>query len=159
MPTVLSTKKLSKPQKQLLLNSGIGLVEYDSITIQFADFYSGQDPIENAIITSKNSAIAVINRKILIQNCFCVGEKTASLLQKHHYNIQETANYGKELAEVISQKYRDKNFTFFCGNQRREELPSILRDENVIFQEIEVYQTVINQKQFDREFELSLIHI
>lgn len=153
MPTVLSTKKLSKPQKQLLQNSGIDLVEYNSISIQFNDFDPGQEPIDNAIITSKNSANAIIYRKIQIKNCFCVGEKTASLLQKQQYKIQETADYGRDLAEVISEKYRDESFTFFCGNKRREELPSILIEKNVRFREVEVYKTEINRKQFDREFE------
>ncbi len=153
MPTVLSTKKLTTSQKQLLLNSGIGLVEYNSISIQFNDFDPGQESIDNAIITSKNSANAIIDRNIQIKNCFCVGEKTAFLLQKHQYKIQETADYGMYLAEVISEKYRDENFTFFCGNKRREELPSILKEKNVRFKEVEVYKTEINRKHFDREFE------
>lgn len=153
MPRVLSTKKLSKPQKQLLLNSGIALVEYDAISILFNDFYPGQEFIENAIITSKNSAEAIIKHNIKIGNCFCVGEMTVSLLQSYQYNIIETADYGKNLAEVISDKYKDENFTFFCGNKRREELPFILKKNNVRFKEVEVYRTEINQKHFNGEFD------
>ena len=153
MPTVLSTKKLSKPQKQLLLNSGIGLVEYNAISIQFSDFKIDPEPLENAIITSQNSAKAILAKKIRIKNCFCVGEKTASLLQNHQSKISEVAIYGKDLAKVITEKYADKNFTFFCGNKRREEIPSILKKKNVELKEIEVYKTEINQKQFYQEFD------
>ena len=151
--TVLSTKKLSLSQKNLFLNSGLSLVEYDAINIEFLDFEFPESEIKNAIITSKNTAKAIIERKLSIQNCFCVGEKTAGFLKNHNFNIREIADYGKDLAEIITKKYRDEKFYFFCGNRRREELPSVLKKESIDFKEFEVYKTRLNKQNFPQEFD------
>ena len=153
MSTVLSTKKLSLSQKQLLLNAGIGLVEYDAIQIEFIDFETDTQAFKNAVITSKNTAKAILKKDLKIENCFCVGEKTASFLKENNFNIAEIADYGVNLAQIIVGEYPNENFVFFCGNERREELPAILKKNNVNFDEIEVYKTNLKPKQFEREFE------
>jgi len=153
MATVLSTKKLSQSQKQLLLNAGIGLVEYDAIQIESIDFKTGTQTFQNAVITSKNTAKAILKKDLTIGNCFCVGEKTANFLEENNFNIAEIADYGLDLAQIIAGKYPKENFTFFCGNERRDELPAILTENNVNFDEIEVYKTSLNPKQFERKFE------
>jgi len=153
MSTVLSTKKLSLSQKQLLLNAGIGLVEYDAIQIEFIDFKTDNRAFKNAVITSKNTAKAILKKDLKIENCFCVGEKTASFLKENNFNIAEIADYGVNLAQIIIGKYPKENFVFFCGNERREELPAILKKNSVNFDEIEVYKTSLKPKQLDREFE------
>ena len=84
-PTVLSTKKLSTNQKELLLNAGLSLVEYDAIKIEFQSLPALISSVENAIITSKNAAKVVIKEKLQIKNCFCVGDKTAALLENNGY--------------------------------------------------------------------------
>lgn len=152
MPTVLSTKKLTEPQRSLLLQAGIGLVEYNAIAIEEVDFKAGEK-IENAIITSQNAVKALIDNKVLIENCFCVGEKTKEQLEANGYQVEVVVNYGKELAEIIVQNYADKKFTFFCGNLRRDELPELLTKNKVDFTEIEVYKTILKPKKFERSFD------
>ncbi|MDT0675302.1 uroporphyrinogen-III synthase [Autumnicola musiva] len=151
MPTILSTKVLSPSQKQLILNSGIGFVEYDAIKIDFTDFEVPS--VVNAIITSKNAANAILKKNISVQNCFCVGEKTSGLLKSSGFDIAETSDYGRDLANIIIEKYSDENFTFFCGNKRRDEIPSVLKEHNIAFKEIEVYKTSLNFQQFQQEFD------
>lgn len=151
--TVLSTKKLSLSQKNLFLNSGLSLVEYNAIKIEFLDFDLPKKEIKNAIITSKNSAKSIIERQLKIHNCFVVGKKTADFLKSHNFNISEVSDYGRDLAKIISEKYRDEKFIFFCGNLRREELPSLLKGEGIEFQEVEVYKTSLNKQSFLQEFE------
>ncbi|HZJ35546.1 MAG TPA: uroporphyrinogen-III synthase [Gillisia sp.] len=153
MSTVLSTKKLSLSQKLLLLNAGIGLVEYDAIQIEFIDFKTGTRAFKNAVITSKNTAKAILKKDLKIENCYCVGEKTAAFLKENNFNIAEIADYGINLAQIIIEKYPNENFAFFCGNERRDELPAILKKNNVKFEELEVYKTSLKPKQFEREFE------
>lgn len=152
MQTVLSTKRLEPHQKQLLLNSGIALVEYDAIKINFLNFEVAAK-IENGVITSKNAAKAIIKKQLEIENCFCVGNKTSELLRNKGYNIKEIADCGKELAEIITAEYPEKDFFFFCGNLRREEMPFMLKENNIELQEIEVYQTLPNLRRFEQEFE------
>ncbi|MGM0933577.1 MAG: uroporphyrinogen-III synthase [Bacteroidota bacterium] len=151
--TVLSTKKLSSSQKNLFLNTGLSLVEYDAIKIEFLDFEFPKKEIKNAIITSQNTAKVIIKKQLQIQNCFCVGEKTAGFLKKHNFNIREVSDYGSDLAKIITEKYRDEKFIFFCGNLRREELPSVLKEEGIEFQEVEVYKTSLNKQSFPQEFD------
>ncbi len=151
--TILSTKTLSSSQKNLLLNANLQFVEYNAIKIEFLDFHSTKTILENAIITSKNSAKAILDKQIEITNCFCVGDKTAASLQENGYFVKETANYGSELGTVIAEKYREEKFSFFCGNKRRPELPSILKENKVDFEEIEVYKTSLNFRDFEQEFD------
>lgn len=151
--TVLSTKKLTPTQKNLLLNTGLSLVEYNAIAIEFRDFHLKDELVKNAIITSKNAAKAVVKKGLKPQNCFCVGEKTAIFLKKNNFQIAEQENYGKDLAKKIISEYSEENFTFFCGNLRREEIPSTLKKHGVKFKEIEVYKTSLNLQEFQQEFQ------
>lgn len=153
MPTVLSTKLLEPHQKQLLLNAGISLVDYNAIKIEFIDFDFSGKPIKNAIITSKNAAKAIIRKNLIIENCFCVGEKTALFLKENNYPVTEIADYGTSLAHIITKKYAEENFVFFCGDKRREELPSILKESSIALEEIQVYKTLLNLKKFQQEFD------
>lgn len=152
MRTVLSTKKLAVHQKQLILNTGIGLVEYDAIKTEFLNFEVPCN-LNNCIITSKKAVKAVIKKGIEGCNYFCVGEKTSELLRENNFNVAETANYGKDLAKIIVEKYPEEDFTFFCGDQRREKLPSLLREHRVKLTEVIIYKTSLNPKIFQQEFD------
>ena len=156
MPTVLATKILEPHQKHLLLNAGISLVEYNAIKIEFIAFDPGTKLIKNAILTSKNAARAIIRKNLIVENCFCVGEKTASFLKENKFPITEIADYGTALATIITKKYPDEKFSFFCGDKRREELPSILKENSIDLEEIQVYKTLLNPKKFQQEFECVL---
>lgn len=153
MPGILSTKKLAPNQKELLLNSGISLVEYDAIKISSHDFSIDHRNIPNAIFTSKNAVKALQHTDMQIDNCFCVGEKTLALLEERGYKVVENADNSADLAQKIIQKHSDKHFIFFSGNKRRDELPQLLKTNNISFEEIHVYKTSLNLKKFETEFD------
>jgi len=153
MPTVLSTKKLAVNQRELLLNSGIGLVEYNAIAIEFPEFDLKEDYIQNAIFTSKNAIRAIENKKLSIENCFCVGEKTASLALEKGFKIIEKADYAEDLGLKIIKKHSKKEFYFFCGNNRLDKLPELLNTNKITYTEIKVYKTELNLKKFESEFD------
>ncbi|MFD1094444.1 uroporphyrinogen-III synthase [Salegentibacter chungangensis] len=153
MPSLLSTKKLAKNQKELLLNTGLSLVEYDAIKIEFPDFEVEVQKIENAIFTSRNAVKAILEKNMEIRDCFCVGRKTEDLLKKHNFKVLETAHYGKDLAELIVKNYKDRSFHFFSGNKRRDELPEILKKNDVNLNETQVYKTSLNIQKIDRDFD------
>lgn len=152
MHTVLSTKKLEPHHVNLLLNKGIALVEYNAIKIDLLGFEISS-PVENAIITSKNAARAIIRQKVSITNCFCVGEKTSAFLKDRGYNVVEIQHYGAALAREIVERYSTEKFTFFCGDNRREELPSILKEKLIELQEIVVYKSRLAPRKFQQEFD------
>ena len=152
MATVLSTKRLSVSQKQLLLGAKIGLVEYNAINIEFLPFSSNIGMAENAIITSKN-AFKAIQGKVKIEKAFVVGSKTAALLQKNHIEVTEIADNASALAKKIIENHRNKHFIFFCGNKRRDELPFQLKQHKITFEENQVYKTSLNFAEFKQEFD------
>ncbi len=154
--TVLSTKKLSVNQKELLLNRGIGLVERDFISIVPLPFEIYDIP-ENLIFTSKNTVRAILDHPLKKQlqqkNIYCVGEKTAEFLTKNGFSISRSANYGSDLASEIINDFREEEFLFFCGKRRLDELPKRLSDARVKHTEIEVYDTQPISKKIDRIFD------
>ncbi|HLA54692.1 MAG TPA: uroporphyrinogen-III synthase [Flavobacterium sp.] len=141
---ILSTKKLQPNQKQFLLNAGFSVIEADFISIQDKDF-TFSNITGNLIFTSQNAVRAVSDhpdvQQIRRNPVFCVGQKTADLLDTLGFTVQESADNAASLAKIITADYALEKFTFFCGNIRREELPEMLKIANVDFNEIEVYQT------------------
>lgn len=158
MNSVLSTKILTPEQKKPLLNNGFGLVEHDFISVESIDFKMPEN-VENGIFTSQNAVKTIQNSALRqaqddrIQNCYCVGEKTKKLLEENGINVIAFADYGKDLAKIIVEKYADRKFIFFCGNRRRDEMPSILKKNKVSFEEIEVYKTFLTPKKFEQTFD------
>ncbi len=150
--TILSAKKLTTSQKELLLNARIGFVEYDPIRIEFLEV-EVENEIQNAIFTSKNAVKAIQNAEINIQNCFCVGSTTKKILEENGHNVIETAQNATELAEIIVKKYKKESFLFFCGNLRRNELPEYLNQNNVNLNEQIVYKTHQTSIKFNRSFD------
>lgn len=149
---ILSTKKLEESQKQLLLNADISFVEADFIKPDPIEFECPPH-IKNAIFTSKNAVKTVLKKNIKIDNCFCVGDKTEALLEKNGFTVAEKAYQAKALAEKIIKNHADKDFIFFCGDKRREELPEFLKKYNINLLEIEVYKTELNSKQIEGNFD------
>lgn len=158
-PTILSTRQLTAVQRKSLIVSGVSLVEYDAIDINFLDFElpeSGQ----NAIFTSQNAVRAVFrnnSQKIKtaspFYSCFCVGEKTKALLEKNGQKVVKMSKNAKELGNFIAKYHQKESFLFFSGNLRREELPNILKKENIDLFEIKSYKTELNPVIFGQNFD------
>ncbi len=153
MPRVLSTKILAQNQKELLLNAGMSIVEYDAIKIKFPEFPLEENKIKNAIFSSKNAVKAIEKKALNIENCFCVGTKTSALLREKGFHVKETAENSEKLAQIIVEKYGDEKFIFFCGNNRRDELPEILKKNTVSLKEIEVYNSFQDPWKFESKFD------
>ncbi len=156
MKTVLSTKVLTLAQKELYLNSGLGLVEYDALHIEHMDVSVPLDA-RNYIFTSKNAVKVFLSQTESADrsnfNMFCVGSKTAHLLEEMGFNVIKIEENASKLAHFIAKNHKNERFLFLCGNQRRPELPELLNKYNVQYDEIEVYKTQLTPKAFNREFD------
>ena len=150
MLRVLSTKKLLLNQRELLLNAGVSFVNYDALVINTVPFKIPEG-IENCIITSQNGAKSLTEFE-RDTNCFVVGKKTASHLSKNGQKVMKTARNGAELARFIVKNYKNEHFFYFCGKQRRDEIPTILSESNVSYKEIITYETKLNPQSFEQEF-------
>ncbi|MEM9076845.1 MAG: uroporphyrinogen-III synthase [Bacteroidota bacterium] len=160
MKTVLSTRILTLSQKELLLNSGVGFVEYDALHIALLDFEI-PNKAEHIIVTSKNGAKSFVKAFKAISNTsskdkyrfYCVGEKTQRFLEESGFSVVETYSSASELGVSIVSKYKTNRFIFISGNWRRDEIPDILSKNNIRYVEIKGYTTSFNTKRFDAAFD------
>ncbi len=141
---ILSTKKLQVNQKQFLLNAGFSVIEADFIQIKNQPF-EFNNINETLIFTSQNAVHAILENKeveeLKNKTVFCVGLKTKALLEENGFKVEAYTGYAADLAEIIALVYSDLSYTFFSGNLRRDTLPELLKENGIIFNEIEVYQT------------------
>lgn len=156
IPTVLSTKKLARNQKELLLNAGIGFVEANFISIRPLPYNLNFIP-QNIIFTSRNAVKIILEAKekeeLQKRKFFCVGQKTAEYLRKNNFEVCATADYGTQLAQKIIEDHSEEEFLFLCGRNRRDELPEELKSVGVQLSEVEVYETQLTPRRFERQFE------
>ena len=154
---VLSTKKLSLAQQELILNSGIAFVDYNVIKIEFLDFLV-TNWTKNVIFSSKNAVRSFLKNSRYTHTysnlrCFCVGEKTAALIEENGLKVKKMAKNSKELANFIQNSYKNEDFTYFCGNLRRDELPSALKLAEITLFEVKTYETKLNPVKFDQKWD------
>ena len=120
MKNILSTKKLSTVQKDQLLQQGVCVVDYDAISVTFLDF-DVPEVIDNAIFTSQQAVRSFLEKSqgfLSIKNCFCVGQKTKSLLEENGLKVIEIDQNAEELAQNIAKNYKKSDFYYFCGTIR-----------------------------------------
>lgn len=75
---------------------------------------------------------------------YTMGTTTRQLVSEYfgEHSIAGTANSAAELATLIVEEIDTDEVIFFCGDQRRDELPAILRSNHIEVYEIEVYNTI-----------------
>lgn len=119
-------------------------MDYDAISIKFRDV---QIPagFEFLIFTSKNAVRAFLKQtaKGGLQNlsCFCVGEKTRALLEANGLKVLFSAGKALDLARYLAKEHHNNRMLFICGNQRRDELPTLLHEHQMALTELVVYDT------------------
>jgi uroporphyrinogen-III synthase len=104
------------------------------------------------VFTSMNAVEAVWNHldnKPLDWKIFCIGTATQKLVAEEFdgKSIVGTADSATELADAIIAEKNIGEVAFFCGDQRRHELPEKLSTHNIKVNEVEVYKTFqLNEK-------------
>ncbi|MER3497401.1 MAG: uroporphyrinogen-III synthase [Chitinophagaceae bacterium] len=109
------------------------------------------------IFTSMNAVEAVAAQQEEQQpdwKIYCIGNTTRQLAEKYFGEecIAGFANSAAELAEQIVEDYDGDEIIFFCGDQRREELPDILKKHQIDFNEIVVYETLQQPKRIQKKY-------
>lgn len=105
--------------------------------------------LQNGVVvfTSMNAVEAVV---YYLENhqpdwqIFCIGNTTFQLVRTYFGEdcIAGTAADAESLAQLIVEERSRDEVIFFCGDQRRQELPEILRSNDFEVNEIVVYQTI-----------------
>ncbi len=145
--TILSTKKLQPNQKQFLLKADFGLIEADFIQIEFQKIRLDVT-FDCLIFTSQNAVLSVLENEshIVLKEkvCYCVGVKTKQLLEENGFNVESNFDYADDLVYFLLKNHSDKKFTFFSGSLRRDTIPDAFKKNNIIFNELQVYKTVLS---------------
>ena len=148
--TILSTKTLSTIQKEALVNADFNVIEADFIKTEHRNF-DLKNIKDNLIFTSQNAVHSILQHpkcaELKTKPVFCVGLKTKILLSENGFNVDVYTGYASDLAEIITLIHPNDSFTFFSGNLRRETLPEALKEGNIIFNEIQVYETILTPQK------------
>jgi uroporphyrinogen-III synthase len=113
-----------------------------------------------AVFTSMNAAEAIIARlsgKLPPWNIFSMGFATKDILLSSFRNeqVSGTAYNASALAEEIIKK-GEKEVVFFCGDQRRDELPDKLASAHIQVKEMVVYQTSMTPVRIEKDYDAIL---
>ena len=159
---ILSTKKITQ--------EAIDKASMNSIEIDELSFITSE-PIKDeklktvlksflqqnitAVFTSKNAVQAfdqIVNAEVPWK-IFCIGQSTQKLVAKifSEEKISGIADSASALSDVILEDKEIKKVFFFCGNQRREELPQKLTADAIEVEEIVVYETLETPQKLSRK--------
>jgi len=85
---------------------------------------------------------------------YSIGTATGKLVKAYfgEEKVAGTASDAASLAELIAEDRFTDEVIFFCGDQRRDELPDILKQHDIEVNEIVVYQTIATPHKIDREY-------
>ncbi len=85
---------------------------------------------------------------------FCIGYATKQSVVKNfgEKSIAGVADNAKGLARVILDANVNE-VIFFCGDQRRDELPGLLKKNKIGVKEIVVYKTIATPKKIEKKYD------
>lgn len=85
---------------------------------------------------------------------YSIGTATGRLVKEYfgEERMAGTANDAASLAALIAEDRFTDEVIFFCGDQRRDELPDILLNNDIEVQEIVVYQTIETAHRIEKEY-------
>ncbi|MBC7507583.1 MAG: uroporphyrinogen-III synthase [Ferruginibacter sp.] len=152
--SILCTRPLSKALVEQAQQQGIIIDEIAFIATAAIQTIEVQQEIEQVatqtttvVFTSMNAVEAVagyLHGQPVNWRIYCMGTTTNQLVKKYfgEQQLAGIANSAAELAELIAANILVDELTFFCGDQRRDELPEILSSYTIDVTEIVVYQTI-----------------
>ena len=162
---ILSTRPLHETLLQEAKQAGIDIDELSFIQTSPIQSLPIQREIDEAfqqsitaVFTSMNAVEVVadqIKENKLSWKIYCIGTTTQQLVVNYFGQdaIAGTANDAASLAKLIIEDQPKGKLIFFCGDQRRDELPEILQQNSIKLKEIIVYQTTAIQHQIQKLYD------
>jgi uroporphyrinogen-III synthase len=150
---ILSTRPIDEALIKEAKSKNILIDVLSFIETETIDSIEVYEEIENALLESATIVFTSMNAVEAVAVhlhdykpdwiIYCIGNTTKKLVQKYFGEelIAGSASDAGELAEIIIEDNKTNNVIFFCGDNRRDELPSLLNENDIEVNEIEVYQT------------------
>jgi uroporphyrinogen-III synthase len=168
---ILSTRKLDPSIHERAEQENFMLIEENLIRTHFKKdketvekvFEALDQGLKDLVFTSSNAvrALELIikqeNRELKWKNIFCLSGRTREAVLKSFIenHIGAEGRNAEELAAAITTS-EAKEVIFFCGNKRRDTLPSVLTAAGIKCMEVEVYETEESPKRMDDDFDAIL---
>lgn len=161
---ILCTRPLHKSLIDEAKQAGIDIDELSFIETAPIQSTTVQQEIDQAflqtatvVFTSMNAVEAVAlyqEENIPAWKIYCIGTTTQKLVGKYFgtEKIAGTSYDAASLAELIAADDFTNEVIFFCGDQRRDELPEILRQHTIDVNEIVVYETIAVPHKIDKVY-------
>jgi uroporphyrinogen-III synthase len=161
---ILSTKKISDSFIRSAAENNIGIDEMSFIETKESISATIKNRIEElstqniiAIFTSSN-AVAAVGKIVSPQTnwkIFCIEPATKKWVGNIFINsaVAAAAKDAAELSEKIINDKSVKQVAFFCGNQRRDLLPSELKKNGINVEELTVYNTMENPQAVTKKYD------
>jgi uroporphyrinogen-III synthase len=161
---VLCTRPLPSSLVEEAAAAGITIDELSFIKTESILSVEVQQEIELAsteiatvVFTSMNAVDAVtvfLDGHQPDWSIYSIGAATARLIKEYfgEERIAGTASDAPALAELIAADRFTDEVIFFCGDQRRDELPVILKQHDIEVNEIVVYQTIATPHKIEKYY-------
>lgn len=162
--SILSTRPLDESLIEQAKQSGIEIDRLSFIKTEPIQHTEVQHEIASAlrqspavVFTSMNAVEAVADELHGQQprwKIYSTGGTTKQMAKKYfgEKSIAGTAGSAAELAVLIAGEGNEDEVIFFCGDQRRNELPDILRSHDIDVKEITVYQTTALPHKIEKQY-------
>ena len=162
---ILSTRPISDPLIEEAKKKGIIIDVLSFINTETIETVEVQQEIEQALLQSSTIVFTSMNAVEAVAaqledhqpdwTIYTMGNTSQQLVKKYFgaQAIAGTANNASELAELIAEDGYAKEVIFFCGDQRRDELPDFLRKNEMEVYEIEVYKTIATPHKLNMHFD------
>jgi len=161
---ILCTKKISE--------SFIQFADENNVCINSLNFIETEESVSdeiknriidlsrqniNAIFTSSN-AIKAVGKIVGDQTnwkIFCIGPSTKKTVEDIFISssVAGTAKDAEELSQKIIEDKSVNQIVFFCGNQRRNLLPSELNKNGIDVEELIVYNTIEKSQIVSKKYD------
>lgn len=114
--------------------------------------------LATVVFTSMNaveSVTAMLDGHVPEWKIYCMGHKTKELVEAYFSAeaIAGTGGSASELADEIIANSEVEEVIFFCGNQRRDELPNKLEKRGISVNEVVVYHTIPVSNKIGRDYQ------
>jgi len=162
--TILSTRPLAASVIEDAAARGVVVEVQSFIETEAIQSVEVQQEIEQVLLqsaavvfTSMNAVEAVAayaGEEIPDWTIYCMGQTTQQLVKKYfgEESIAGTGDNATDLAELVAEEAYTDEVIFFCGDQRRDELPQILRSNALEVTEIVVYHTIATPHTINKQY-------
>ena len=139
--------------------------EVDQVPFISIEGLKVNDPLPNTQVlafTSRNAVRYFVENygKSAMRSCsiYCVGDRTANLVETLGFSTKGCANHAEELLERMLSELEPQTVCFPCGNLRRNELPEGLSKAGFEVVELKVYTTQLTPVVLDVSYDVILFY-